>query len=139
MKEFPLEDYLTEEKAQAKPPKKRPENRKSRGQEVLRAIELYDMSVRELHRPLDSEEARKLEMVIDESQACSPLEEDKIMIHKIMDMIARESREYQSGTIPEHGEEKRPAHTLTGNRANPFETAFKLGMAYERLAMKQSA
>lgn len=139
MKEFPVEDYIPEAKTQTKQTKKRPEGQKTRGQEILRAIEIFDRSVRELHRPLDREEARKLEAVIDEMGNSSPSSDDTIMIHKLLDLIARENLSLRSDAISQHGEERKTQNIILGSRSNPLEIAFRLGMAYERIETKTSS
>ncbi len=136
MNEFPIEDYLIEDKGKAKPAKKRPDSSKTRGQEALRAIELFDMSVRDLHRPLDKEEARKVEFIVDEAQKCEVDHDDVVLVHKVLDMIAREHQALRSDTMPQHGEDKQYHNVLLARRANPLEIAFRIGMAYERLETK---
>ena len=68
MKEFPIEDYLTEEKAQKKPARQITKKDRTLGKEILKAIEAFDMVMYELHRPLDSGEAKRLETLVNEAQ-----------------------------------------------------------------------
>lgn len=134
MKEFPIEDFITEEKAKTKPAKQRPKSQKTLGQEILKAIEVFDMVMRELHRPLDSEEAKKLELLVNEAQKCTPDGEDMFMMRKVLDMMERANQAaVDSEPDSRLGGEKGSTRALIGERSNPFEMAFKIGMAYERL------
>ncbi|MFO8102173.1 MAG: hypothetical protein R6U37_08440 [Dehalococcoidia bacterium] len=134
MKEFPLDDYIIEQKAQVKPSKKRPKSQKTLGQEILRSIEIFDMAMRELHRPLDRDEAKKLEVLINEAQNCSPDSEDMFMMRKVLDMMQKSTEAMDSDLVEaQTGAQISSPKSLLGDRSNPFEMAFKIGMAYERL------
>ncbi len=135
MKEFPVDDYLTEEKPQKKPARQQPLRRdRTLGKEMLKAIEAFDTVMHELHRPLNNEEAATLEKLVNEAQKCTPASEDIFMMRKFLDMIESAN---ESSDDPERDSrfrgERSPASMMLGYRSNPFEMAFKIGMAYERL------
>ena len=137
MKEFPIEDYLTEEKAQKKPARQITKKDRTLGKEILKAIEAFDMVMYELHRPLDSGEAKRLETLVDEAQKCTPASEDIFMMRKVLDMMERANEAIaESGTESHFAGERASTSALLGYRSNPFEMAFKIGMAYERLQSK---
>ncbi len=133
MKEFPLDDYIIEEIAKVKPSKKHPKSQKTLGQEILKAIEVFDMAMRELHRPLDREEASKLERLINEAQNCSPNSEDMFMMRKVLDMMEKSNEAMEAEVEAQTGAQISSPRKLFSSRSNPYEMAFKIGMAYERL------
>ncbi len=138
MKEFPLEDFIQEEKPTKKPTKhQRPKNEKTLGKELLEAIETFDMAMREIYRPLGNEESKKLEALVNEAQQCSPTSEDLFMMRKILDMMERAHQaKGEAIAYPRIEEKEVSAISFIEDTSNSFEMAFKIGMAYERLKSK---
>jgi len=136
--DFTLDDILKAGKPKSH--KKRNKQRPSTvGQEVLNAIEAYDAAVREAHRPLDEDEKRKLEILVNEAPSCCPDEEDMYIINKIVDILQSASNAVanlecrtEDGNSSNE-EEITPLEAYLQERPDICEFAFALGMAYERL------
>lgn len=136
--DFTLDDILKAGKNKSKSSKKRKKAKPSTvGQEILGAIEAYDAAMREAHRPLEDDEKRKLEMLVNEAPACCPDEDDMYIINKIVDIL--QSASNATATFEcHHGEEEEstPLEAYLQERPDICEFAFALGMAYERLKAK---
>lgn len=135
--DFTLDDILKAGKPKSH--KKRHKQRPSTvGQEILGAIEAYDAAVREAHRPLEEDERRKLEILVNEAPSCCPDEEDMHIINKIVDIL--QSASSATGNLDYRtegeGEETTPLEAYLQERPDICEFAFALGMAYERLKAK---
>ena len=136
MEDFSLDDILRRGKGKPKSSKKRQKKGKepTLGQEISEAIEIYDESMRQLHRPLTPEEKRKLEVLVNATEDCVPDPEDDFIVHKLLNMFQSASEiALEFGFEPDVDDEDMPPGM---GKPEPTEIAFVLGMAYERLKTK---
>lgn len=108
------------------------------GQGFLAAVQLYDESMRELHRPLTGKEKMRIEALINESENCPPDEEDLFIIHKTIDAF-RTMLEIGAGSPPVLDADEDDEMAFDADMAEQpclEEIVFQLGASYERLKSK---
>ena len=104
------------------------------GQERVESIDIFDESMRQLHRPLTPEGKRKLEVLVNAAEGCLPDPNDDFIVHKLLDVIqSATDAAAEFGFEPDIDDEDMPPGM---DKPEPTEIAFTLGMAYERLKTK---
>jgi len=131
MEDFSLDDILKGAKGDRRSKESKKQSKKlTLAQQVLGAIDEFDMLMQELHRPLTGEERNKLEGLLDEAPECAPGPEDEFIVEKLINILKMVSS--AGGPMPELDLEEEISELFDGGISLEY-VIFRLGMAYERL------